>query len=131
MSTRIQNVDRQTFASTRGVRYVDYSDIALSERRRDAKYAARATLAEARHVVGRFVLAGNVVLLEAVEMSPAYYIDPRAPLTREYSKFARWRTRQAAWQWLQRNGDVGCLQVVNLEQLPGCDDGDAADLDAG
>ena len=92
----------------------------VAKGRRQKKYAERAELSSARHVIGRFTLDGDRVLLEAIAMQPGYWIDLAAPLTREFSCFYRWRTRQAAWQWLARHPDSR-LQIVNTAALPGHD----------
>ena len=67
-------------------------------------------------IVGGFVLFDGGVILRAVRMGPAYEID--GSLTTEARRFARWRTKQAAWQWLQLRPDLARrLRVIHLGRL--------------
>ena len=108
------------FRSTRDTRIRYDSKRVMRERAHD-KQVQRGQAQRGRYVVGRFTLDADGVYLEAVAWQIGFWIDDRAPLTRSFTKFARWRTRQGARQWLLRHLDPRC-QIVNLQQLRGRED---------
>lgn len=115
MSTSIAT---RLYADHRTSRRIDYGSTPVIRARAEAKQRQRARAAKGSYVVGRFVLRGSTVLLEAIAVTPAWNIEPGAPLTLNFHAMYRWCTRQAARQWLLRNPDPRC-QPVNLEQLRG------------
>lgn len=75
------------------------------------------------YVVGHFCKVNGRVMLRCVYAGPAYDI-PRPPaFTYEAERFNRWRTRQAAHQFVQRWKldahvfDIGYLDVFNPVDL--------------
>jgi hypothetical protein len=116
MTTPIAN---RLYADHRPSRRIDYGSKRVIRQRARDKQRQRERAAAGNWIVGRFILADSTVLLEAIERTPAWSIEPHHPLTRNFHAFYRWNTRQAARQWLIRNPDPRC-QPVNLEQLRGC-----------
>lgn len=111
---------RPIFRSTRDSR-IRYDLKSVMRQRAHDKQVQRQQATRGRYVVGRFILDGSTVVLEAVAwVVGVYTIEAPHDLQRDFSTFARWRTRQAARQWMLRHPDPRC-QIVNLEQLPGRD----------
>src|SRR5207253_11239453 len=76
---------------------IDYASRRVILARFKAKQRQRADVAAGRWIVGRFILDGNTVLLEAVREDPGgHWFDPAHPFTRNFKLVYRWRTRQAA-----------------------------------
>lgn len=70
--------------------------------------------ADHEFVVGCFRLVAGRVTLACVYSGPAFNIEER--LTDDARRFARWRTKQAAWQWLQLRPGLDC-RVIHLGRL--------------
>jgi hypothetical protein len=67
-------------------------------------------------IVGGFRLLYGQVVLSAIEMGPAFNVMDQ--LTVNAKRFARWRTKQAAWRWLQCRPDrAKQLRVIHLGRL--------------
>jgi hypothetical protein len=82
--------------------------------------AARRGGADHEYVVGCFRLVDGVVVLAAVARGAAWSIPDPPCLTVNAAAFARWRTKQAAWQWLPlRPGlDAHVIHLGRLDVLP-------------
>lgn len=104
------------FAGDRGAARIDYRDARVISARAADKQRQRELTATGPWVIGRWIVRGGVVHLEAVRVEPGWWVDDAAPLTTDLASFARWCTRQGAGQWLQRHARPGC-HLVNLEQL--------------
>jgi hypothetical protein len=76
----------------------------------------RGTGTDHEHVIGGFRLSGQHVVLAAVECGPALDIHENT-LTTIATRFARWRTKQAAWSWLQLRPQHTDLRVIHLGRL--------------
>lgn len=80
-----------------------------------AVQAKRRGGADHEYVVGGFRLDGERVVLACVYCGPAWNIEER--LTVEAARFARWRTKQAAWSWLQLRPWMDGVRVIHLGRL--------------
>jgi hypothetical protein len=99
---------------------IDYGSRRVIVARWKAKQRQRHDVAQGKWIVGRFILtAGSTVILEAVREDPGgHWFDPAHPHTTNFKMFYRWRTRQAARQWLMRHPDPR-FEPINLGTLRG------------
>lgn len=73
-----------------------------------------------RYVVGMFELvAGNVSLVAVRAHAGSYMPDLGEGLTPFVDRFYRWRTRQAAHQWLNARPELEAAAVIDLSKLVG------------
>jgi hypothetical protein len=77
--------------------------------------ARRGTHADHQFVIGCFTLFEGRVTLFAVYGGAAF--DVREETTSNPIRFARWRTKQAAWKWLQDRPCLADLRVIHLGRL--------------
>jgi hypothetical protein len=93
----------------------DYSDVDVIRGRAAAKVAQRERMrgvdlaSKPRQggfswVIARYVVDGEVIVLEALRETAAYQIDGES--TRIRSGFAYWGSRQAAHQWLRSHSGL-------------------------
>lgn len=71
---------------------------------------------EHQYLIGRFELHGTRVLLACIKADAAYHIHENE-LTNDATFFARWRTKQAAWQWKQLRPQHNELHLIHLGYL--------------
>lgn len=105
-----------TKLSTRGNRRIDYTSTAVMSERQRQKQQQRQLAREGVYVIGEFRSTKGAIVLFAIPLQPGWWIDRSADLTPDLLKMNRWRTRQAARQWMILNQRTRC-RIVNLDQL--------------
>lgn len=98
---------------------IDYQDPSQFPAAIDAAERRRGTPATQPYVIGRFQLDRSTgrVSFYALEEGPCYTVAETKNLTADSRKFARWKTRQGAHQWLRQRLDLAHLTVMNLDSL--------------
>ncbi|HEY2090169.1 MAG TPA: hypothetical protein VGH54_29625 [Mycobacterium sp.] len=90
----------------------DFAAAALTQRQR------RGSAYTHPYVLGCLVLQeDDVVALHALTTTPGVYTMPAGELSPRQRTWYRWRTKQAARQWLLRNPQRAPVRVVNLDTL--------------
>lgn len=110
---------RVAFRSTRESRRIDYADPRVMRAR--AKLKEQQRMAEtspltAPWVIARFLLEVDPpsIRIHAICRTAVYTIDEDGPLSPNPARWARWRTRQAAHQWLNSHPRDG-VRPMNLD----------------